>query len=134
MNPEQLKIYKRDKSRQFNANLKALRLEKKHSSPGTASPAKPAEPAAKPPADRAEPPADRAESGLMLEDIFFKLEELESKLTDLLDVKFDELESKLTDLLEVKFAELLEELEELDTEELETKPRPPFQLQQNAFA
>ena len=127
MNPEQLKIYKRDKSRQFNANLKALRLEKKHSSPGTASPAKPAEPAAK-------PPADRAESGLMLEDIFFKLEELESKLTDLLDVKFDELESKLTDLLEVKFAELLEELEELDTEELETKPRPPFQLQQNAFA
>ena len=115
MNPEQLKIYKRDKSRQFNANLKALRLEKKHSSPGTASPA---EPPAKPPADRAEP-------GLMLEDIFFKLEELESKLTDLLDVKFDELESKLTDLLE--------DSEELDTfDRLET--RPPFQLQQNAFA
>jgi hypothetical protein len=129
MNPEQLKIYKREKSRQFNANLKALRLEKKHSSPGTASTAKPP---AEPPADRAKPPAEPAEPGLMLEDIFFKLEELESKLSDLLDVKFDELESKLSDLLEVKFAELLEELEELDTEEL--KPRPPFQLQQNAFA
>jgi hypothetical protein len=121
MNPEQLKIYKRDKSRQFNANLKALRLEKKRSNPGTASP-DPAKPPAEP---AAEPPADRAETGLMLEDIFFKLEELESKLTDLLDVKFDELESKLTDLLE--------DTDE-DTEELETKPRPPFQLQQNAFA
>ena len=130
MNADQLKIYKRDKSRQFNANLKALRLEKKRSN-------EPAEPPAKPPADRAKPPAEPTEPGLMLEDIFFKLEELESKLTDRLDVKFDELESKLTDLLEVKFAELLEELEELDTEELEeleTKPRPPFQLQQNAFA
>ena len=130
MNPEQLKIYKRDKSRQFNANLKALRLEKKHSSPGTASPA---EPPAKPPADRAEP-------GLMLEDIFFKLEELESKLTDLLDVKFDELESKLTDLLDVKFDELESKLTDLleDSEELDTfnrlETRPPFQLQQNAFA
>jgi hypothetical protein len=126
MNPEQLKIYKRDKSRQFNANLKALRLEKKYSNPGTASPAKPAEP---------------TESGLMLEDIFFKLEELESKLTDLLDVKFDELESKLTDLLDVKLDELESKLTDLleDTDEdtfdqLETKPRPPFQLQQNAFA
>ena len=111
MNPEQLKIYKRDKSRQFNANLKALRLEKKYSNPGTASPAKPAEP-----------------TGLMLEDLFFKIEELESKLTDLLDVKFGELLDELDDLLDTK----LEDTDRL--EELETKPRPPFQLQQNAFA
>ena len=122
MNTEQLKAYKREKSRQFNANLRELRLKDKAKKLSSDSDDEVLE---------RDPPA-----GLILEDLFFKIEELESKLTDLLDVKFDELLDKLDDLLDTKFDDRLEELDKFDDRELETKPfeRPPFQLQQNAFA
>ena len=60
MNADQLKIYKRDKSRQFNANLKALRLKDKENKQFT------------------------ARDGLTLADLLFKMEDLETKLDDLM--------------------------------------------------
>jgi len=62
MNAEQLKIYKREKSRQFNANLKALRLKDK---------------------ENKQLPPDEGD-GLSLADLLFKMEDLEAKLDDLM--------------------------------------------------
>jgi hypothetical protein len=72
MNADQLKIYKRDKSRQFNANLKALRLKDKENKQLPQLPL-------------------IARDGLTLADLLFKMEDLETKLDDLM-FKLDILE------------------------------------------
>jgi hypothetical protein len=70
MNADQLKVYKREKSRLFAANLKALRLK-----------------------DKAKKQGDQGDEGdgLTLADLLFKMEDLETKLDDLM-FKLDILE------------------------------------------
>ena len=63
MNADQLKVYKREKSRLFAANLKALRLK-----------------------DKAKKQGDQGDEGdgLTLADLLFKMEDLETKLDNLM--------------------------------------------------
>lgn len=70
MNADQLKVYKREKSRLFAANLKALRLK-----------------------DKAKKQGDQGDEGdgLTLADLLFKMEDLETKLDNLM-FKLDILE------------------------------------------
>ena len=65
MNADQLKVYKREKSRLFAANLKALRLKDKAKKQG-------------------DPQGDPQGDGLTLADLLFKMEDLETKLDDLM--------------------------------------------------
>jgi hypothetical protein len=74
MNADQLKVYKREKSRLFAANLKALRLKDK--------------------ANKQLPPPELSGDegdGLTLADLLFKMEDLETKLDNLM-FKLDILE------------------------------------------
>ncbi len=66
MNADQLKVYKREKSRLFAANLKALRLKDK--------------------AKKQLPPELSGDEGdgLTLADLLFKMEDLETKLDNLM--------------------------------------------------
>jgi hypothetical protein len=65
MNADQLKVYKREKSRLFAANLKALRLKDKENKQIPQLP-------------------PTARDGLTLADLLFKMEDLETKLDDLM--------------------------------------------------
>ena len=120
MNPEQLKAYKRQKSRQFNANLKSLRLKEK----------------AKNQTETIDNTIDntidqqyntinqqeKQDDKLSLEDLFVKIEELEtnnsSKIDELLETKFDEMLNKLN-IIETKMG--TKSQTNLDTI-IETKP------------
>ena len=92
INPEQLKAYKRQKSRQFNANLKSLRLKEK----------------AKNQTETIDNTIDntidqqyntinqqeKQDDKLSLEDLFVKIEELETKFDEMLN-KLNIIETKM---------------------------------------
>jgi len=82
MNAEELKAYKREKSRQFNANLKSLRLKEK--------------------AKNQDQQDDRQDDN-RLDDMLVKIEQNHSS-------KIDELLNNVDELLETKFDEMLNKL------------------------
>jgi len=141
MNAEQLKIYKREKSRQFNANLRALRLKdkaKKQKRTGdTDSDDETLERTNQEHLKmilkgnlqdkQADPQADQGD-GLTLADLLFKIEDLETKLDELLETKLDEILNKL-DIMETIIEPKLETRQPLKPFE-----RQPFQLQHSVFA
>ena len=81
MNAEELKAYKREKSRQFNANLKSLRLKEKAKN---------------------QDKQDRQDDN-RLDDMLVKIEQNHSS-------KIDELLNNVDELLETKFDEMLNKL------------------------
>ena len=95
MNAEQLKAYKREKSRQFNAKSRELRLQEKAKNQDRQD-------------DRQD---DHQYDKLSLEDLFVKIEEL-------LEIKFDEMLNKLN-IIETKIG--TKSQTNLDTI-IETKP------------
>jgi len=135
MNPEQLKAYKREKSRLFNANLRELRLkdkEKKQTADqqdNNNQPFKKVEPNKRlrplNPDTRERNPATRQGNNqddnqadeLSLEDLMdiyetldTKLDLLETKLETIIDTKLDLLETKLDTIMENKLYEPLDKL------------------------
>jgi len=104
MNPDQLKAYKRDKSKKFNAHLRDLRLkEKKRISD-----------------NQPDQPDDQPDDNLTLQDLMdifstldtkldlleSKLEnKIENKLYETLDTKMDIIQTKLESIIETKISE-----------------------------
>ena len=86
MNPEQLKAYKREKSRQFNAKSRELRLKEK----------------TKNQTDTIDKQDDRQDDN-RLDDMLVKIEQNHSS-------KIDELLNNVDELLETKFDEMLNKL------------------------
>jgi hypothetical protein len=145
MNAEQLKIYKREKSRQFNANLKALRLKDKAKKQKRTSDTDSDDETLErtidnqehlkmilkgnPQDKQADPQADQ-DDGLTLADLLFKIEDLENKIDNLLETKLDELLDKL-DIMET----IIEtKLETKTNQPLKPFERPRFKLQHSVFA
>jgi len=146
MNAEQLKIYKREKSRQFNANLKALRLKDKAKKQKRTSDTDSDDEVLERPDKQGNYQAtDQVtdQGDPMLVDLFFKIEELETKINELLkgvvggrnpllDEMLDEILNKL-DIMETIIETKLET--KLETRQpLKPFERQPFQLQHSVFA
>jgi hypothetical protein len=137
MNAEQLKIYKREKSRQFNANLEALRLKDKAKKQKRTSDTDSDDETLERTIDNQErlkmilkgnpqgdPQGDQGD-GLTLADLLFKIEDLETKMNELLETKLDEILNKL-DIMETIIETKLET--KLETRQpLKPFERPPFQ-------
>ena len=110
MNPDQLKAYKRDKSKKFNAHLRDLRLkEKKRISDNQ-------------PDQPDDQPDNQPDDNLTLQDLMdifstldTKLDLLESKLETKLENKIDELLNNVDRLLDIKIDELLNRLDTIES-------------------
>jgi len=110
MNPEELKAYKREKSRLFNANLRELRLkdkEKKQTADQQDNNNQPTR--------QGNNQDDNQADELSLEDLMdiyetldTKLDLLETKLETIIDTKLDIIETKLETIIENKLYEPLE--------------------------
>ena len=116
MNPDQLKAYKRDKSKKFNAHLRDLRLKEKEN---------------KKIADQEPDNTIDKQDELSLQDVMdifetldTKLDLLESKLETKLENKIDELLNNVDRLLDIKLDELFNRLDIIESiieTKLETK-------------
>ena len=105
MNPEELKAYKREKSRLFNANLRELRLKDKarqgnlqgnNNQPGNQQGNNQGN-------NQGSKQDDNQDDGLTLEDLM--------DIYETLDTKLDLIESKLETIMENKLYEPLDKLE-----------------------
>ena len=118
MNPEQLKAYKREKSRLFNANLRELRLkdkEKKQTADQQGNnnqPFKKVEPKTR----QGTAQDTNQEDELSLQDLMdiyetldTKLDLLETKLETIIDTKLDLIETKLETIIETKLENVVRE-------------------------
>ena len=120
MNPEQLKAYKREKSRQFNANLRELRLKDKARQGNPQGNLQGNLQGNNQGSNQGNNQADE----LSLQDLMdiyetldTKLELIETKLETIIDTKLDLLETKLETIIENKLYEPLDKLEN-------TQPQP----------
>ena len=104
MNAEELKAYKREKSRQFNANLKSLRLKEKAKNQTDTI-------------DKQDNTIDKQPDKLSMEDLLVKIEENHSS-------KIDELMNNVDRLLDTKLDEMFNRLDIIESiieTKLETK-------------
>ena len=125
MNPEQLKEYKREKSRQFNANLKALRLKEKakNQTDTIDQQDNTIDKQDDNQTDTIDKQDENQDDKLSLEDLLVKMEEYHSS-------KIDELLNNVDELLDTKLDELFNRLDIIETiieTKLETKLKNKMQ-------
>ena len=117
MNPEELKAYKREKSRLFNANLRELRLkdkEKKQTADQQGNnnqPFKKVEPKTRQGNNQDDNQDELSIQDLMdiYETLDTKLDLIESKLETIIDTKLDLIETKLETIIETKLENVVRE-------------------------
>ncbi len=106
MNPDQLKAYKREKSRLFNAKMRDLRLRDKEN---------------KQPADQQPDNTIDKQDELSLQDVMDIFETLDTKL-DIIQTKLETImENKLYETLDTKMDLIHNKLETIIDNKLETK-------------
>ena len=101
MNPDQLKAYKRDKSKKFNAHLRDLRLKDKENKK-TADKQPDNQP------DKQDNTIDKQPDKLSMEDLLVKIEENHSS-------KIDELMNNVDRLLDTKLDEMFNRLDIIES-------------------
>ena len=116
MNPEQLKSYKREKSRLFNAHLKALRLKDKENKKRTAD-----KQDGNQDGNQEKQDDNLQDDNLTLQDLMDIFSTLDTKL-DLIQTKLETIiETKLYEILDNKLDLIDNKLESIIETKLETK-------------
>jgi len=120
MNPDQLKAYKRDKSKKFNAHLRDLRLKRKESEISDNQPDQQPDQQGNTIDEQPDNTIDKQDE-LSLQDVMDIFETLDTKL-DLIQTKLETImENKLYETLDTKMDLIDNKLESIIETKLETK-------------